>query len=397
MTDAIIRASSTEIIKAADVPNFLTLIRPAWQAKDLIARVRRLLPSDPSSACQRIFNAAIHDLREKVIIAGIDIARDAAKQHKLPPIERAEDVEEYSTAKLIDLVYRMGLLSRAEWRRLARVYEIRRDLEHEDNEYEAQVEDCIYVFKTCVEVVLSRDPVTLLPVRDVKEIIEQPTQVTPDHSLLSDYEHAPQPRQEEITQFLVSVALDDSKPDIVRQNAFTMIRHLEPITQNPVKLSTATKLQERIARKPLDLLHARVAQAAGALPYLKVAQRRTFFEDQHQKLKEIGFTFRSHKLHGEALRTLLEVGGFLYCPPPVREQLVQWMVLAYIGERGGYGAGQNRQVFYSNTAAAIIPELIKPAAALIEEELRGCAELVKQNAQTEQCARRYEQLLDLLP
>jgi hypothetical protein len=71
------------------------LIRPAWQAKDLITRVKRLVNVDPSSACQRLFNATIHDLREKVIIAGIDIARDAAKQNKLPPVEKAEDIEEY--------------------------------------------------------------------------------------------------------------------------------------------------------------------------------------------------------------------------------------------------------------------------------------------------------------
>lgn len=152
----IVKVVPSAIMAPADVPAFLAQIRPAWEAKDLINRVRRLLPSDPSSACQRIFNAAIHDLREKVVIAGIDIARDAAKQHRLPPIEKPDDIEEYSTSKLIDLAYRMGLLSRPEWRRLARVYEIRRDLEHEDNEYEAQIEDCIYVFKTSIEVVLSR-------------------------------------------------------------------------------------------------------------------------------------------------------------------------------------------------------------------------------------------------
>jgi hypothetical protein len=40
----------------------------------------------------------------------------------------------------------MGLLPRPEWRRVTRCYEIRRDLEHEDDEYEATVEDCIYIF-----------------------------------------------------------------------------------------------------------------------------------------------------------------------------------------------------------------------------------------------------------
>lgn len=114
------------------VPDLIDAVRPAWQAKGLIQRVRRLLPVDPSSACQRIFNAAVHDLREKIVIAGLDIARDAAAAHKLPTAATQQDIENYSTARLIDLAYRMGLLTRADWRRLCRCYEIRRDLEHED-------------------------------------------------------------------------------------------------------------------------------------------------------------------------------------------------------------------------------------------------------------------------
>src|SRR6266581_9536236 len=71
------------LVVASGVDALLVTIRPAWQARSLIERVRRLVPVDPSSACQRIFNAAIHDLREKIVIAGVDIAREAAKQNKL--------------------------------------------------------------------------------------------------------------------------------------------------------------------------------------------------------------------------------------------------------------------------------------------------------------------------
>ena len=75
----IVPAPTVELVEASEVPTLLEKIRPAWQAKDLINRVRRLIAVDPSSACQRLFNASIHDLREKIIIAGVDIAREAAK------------------------------------------------------------------------------------------------------------------------------------------------------------------------------------------------------------------------------------------------------------------------------------------------------------------------------
>ena len=89
----LIPAINKEIIEASGAPELLSKIRPQWQAKDLIRRVTRLLTVDPSSACQRIFNAAIHDLKEKIVIAGLDIAGEAARQHKLPTIARPEDFE----------------------------------------------------------------------------------------------------------------------------------------------------------------------------------------------------------------------------------------------------------------------------------------------------------------
>ena len=128
----------------------------------------------------------------------------------------------------------MGLLSRAEWRRVCRCYEIRRDLEHEDDEYEAGIEDCVYIFTTCIEVILSRDPIQLVRVTDFKELIEQASAVVPDRVFLEDFQNAPQPRQEEIPKFLISQALNKGIPDVVQQNAYTCITYLRPITQAAV-------------------------------------------------------------------------------------------------------------------------------------------------------------------
>ena len=154
----IIKPDGQEITKIS-ISGLLNSIRPLWRGKGLIKRVERLLPIDPSSACQRLLNAAIFDLREKIIIVGIDIAKEIAKNHKLPSIEKDEDIlENYSTFNLIDLSYRIGILRRSEWRRLQRCYDIRKDLEHEDNEYEAVLEDSFYIFKSSIEIVLSQDP-----------------------------------------------------------------------------------------------------------------------------------------------------------------------------------------------------------------------------------------------
>ena len=390
---------SVELVQASEVPSLLEEIRPAWQAKNLISRVRKLLAVDPSSACQRLFNAAIHDLREKVEIAGVDIAGEAARQYKLPPVNKADDLYEYSTAKLIDLAYRMGLLSRPEWRRVSRCYEIRRDLEHEDDEYEAGVEDCVYIFKTCVEALLSKDPIHLLKVTDVKEVVEEATPATPDQSLLTDFEHAPKPRQEEIHKFLMSYALDKNQSDIVQQNAFTFISWLAPLTHNAVKLKLASYFQEKIGRKKLDRRHARVALAMGVLPYLKKAQRADLYNQIFAQMQKVGWNWRSYTEHGELLRSFREVGGLEFCPPEQRKSILKWLVRCYLGERGGRTSwGNIREVFYSNTGVPLIREIIKGTRDSIREELRSLKKNkdIKRQCEYQPIARRFESLLDLV-
>ncbi len=176
----------TTALTTGTVQVMLSQIRPQWKAKSLIQRVEKLLAVDPSSACQRLLNAALHDLREKIVVAGLDIAKQAAEMHKLPAVTKAEDVETYSNDRVIDLAYRMGLLNR-KWRRIKRCYEIRRDLEHEDDEYEAAIQDCVYIFTTCIEDILSQDPVQLLRVTDVKDVVEQAKPQFPEQQFLNDY------------------------------------------------------------------------------------------------------------------------------------------------------------------------------------------------------------------
>lgn len=395
----IIPRPNAELVKASEAPALLNEVRPAWQAKNLIVRVHRLLEVDPSSACQRLFNAAMHDLREKVVIAGIDIAADAAKQHGLPTLTKAEDIENYSTSKLIDLAYRIGLLSRPEWRRISRCYEIRKDLEHEDNEYEAGVEDCVYIFKTCVEVVLAVDPIRLLKVADVKDLIEQSTPVAPAESLVEDFGSAPQSRQEDICKFLVSIALDREQPDIVQQNAYIFLFNLGPLVQNSVKLKVANWFQERIGRDKLDRRHAKVAVAAGAFPYLRQAQIADVYEDVYAQMEKVGAHWSGYQEHGELLRSFDEIGGLQFCPSKQKRKILKWLVLAYIGELGGRTRyGNIRNVFYSNTAAPLIEDFIGESAQLIRDDLRALEfdKDVIDKCANQHVARRFQYLLDLV-
>lgn len=395
----LVPAANVELMESSGVPAMMRRIRPQWQAKSLIQRVGRLLEIDPSSACQRLFNAAIHDLREKIVIAGTDIAKEAAVQFKLPPISRDEDIEDYPTSKLIDLAYRMGLLTRPEWRRVCRSYEIRRDLEHEDDEYEAGIEDCVYIFNTCIEVILSADPVDLLKIADVKDLVEQASQARPGEELLSDFERAPKPRQQEILKFLVGISLDKEKSDIIQQNSFTFLNALRVLAANSVLVDLASDFQKRVGRSGLDERHARVATACGAMPYLKQSSRKELFGAYHDRLKEVGTNWSAYEKHGDVIRRFSEIGGFASCPNSQKPQIVEWMVRTYIGTPGGRTSyGNIRNVYYSNTAAPLIEELFVNSSDVIRIYVGPCADVkgVKGMLTDQHIARRFEKLLDLV-
>jgi len=387
---------NSELVEASGVATWMTRIRPHWKGKKLVQRVDRLLTTDPSSACQRIFNASIHDLREKIIVIGVDLAIEAAKQHKLPSITKAEDIEEYSVLRLIDLSYRIGILSRTEYKRLLRAYDIRKDLEHEDDEYEAGIEDCVYIFATCIDVVLSKDPLHLIKLTDVKHIIEQPSAATLNESLIEEYQHAPQPRQFEIFKFLLSTALNKGQPDIVQQNSFNALCTIKAHTHSQVLIDASTELANQIGKRAPEIRVARVALASGLFPYLRKTQIKDLFLAYLESMKQTGYQWQKNVKHGELLRNLIELGGISLVPDDLLNEYLEWLILCFIGEPGGYGAGYNRKVFYSNVGASLSKEIIKNANRPLEKQIEKLrtSKLIKLGIANEYVARRFDELLD---
>jgi hypothetical protein len=388
----------SKVVEISGFDRILVQIRPEWQAKSLIERVKRLLPVDPSSACQRLLNATIQDLREKIVIAGKDIAKEAAGRNKLPPVETNEDIlENYSTANIIDLTYRMGIITRPEWRRIQRCYDIRKDLEHEDIDYEAQIEDLIYIFKPCIEIVLSKDPVQLIRIPDVEEFINAPEHSIPTSSLLEEYEKAPEPRQREIMEVLINTALNPKKPDISRQNAMELIRNFRAFTKDSVKVELGQLMQDRFRKKPLEISEAKTFFGAGILPYLKQRQLKQFFESYAKRFDNIHHSWTNWRDHDKLLDDFEDVGGLVICPPDTRRKIVLWMTLCFIGEPGGYGTlGHSRQVFYSDTAAPRIERMFKVAGNRISEDFEHATKdsRVKIAVQNKFIARRLETIKD---
>jgi hypothetical protein len=388
-----------ELVKSAGVNNILDSIRPQWKSKRLIERVVLLIKTDPSSACQRILNAAIQDLREKIIIAGIDIAKEAALANKLPPVSKSEDIESYSTKNIIDLSHYIGLLNRPDWRRLTRCYEIRRDLEHEDDEYEAGVEDCVYIFKTTVDVVLAKDPIRILSVKDIVKLIESPIPVILSSEYLTDYKHAPKQRQVDIIKTLIGKFLDEKSPEIMKENVIICLKNLRKITLDSAKVELGALYQQDNGKKQLTENIVYVMHHAGIFYYFTSALKDDFYNQLLKLFTTTGYHWSKSKLHSELLQKLIDAGELEYMSSHVLDNFIIWLFKCYIGEKGGYGFGVNRKVFFSNSGATICDEIIKNNKEKIKQRFCNNGDLdkeIKKILDTKDIKRRYDSLMDII-
>lgn len=386
-----------QAIASASVIQLLDSIRPLWKTKTLIQRVIALLEVDPSSACQRLFNAGIHDLKQKLLVMGVDLVSEVAKNYRLPPITGEDDIIDYNVSKTIDLSYRTGILSRSEWRRIKRCYEIRRDLEHEDNEYEAVPEDCFYIFKSTIEIILSKDPIHVLRINDVKDIVENSTGILLSEEFSEDYKCAPVLRQKEIVQYLVSISLNPKQPDVVRENCVEMMRYIKEHTRPEVVIDAAKTLEEKLARNTIDLATAKVGHAIGATGYLKRTKLIRYYSSILEELKKASSSWNRQ---AKIMELVEDIGGLTYCPDDVYYDLLRELVLIYLGEQS-YGQYQHsRKVFFSNVAAPIVYRVLENEKNKIAphlEQMKTKSKKIKSLIEYVPILRRFEELLDIIP
>lgn len=178
-----------------------------------------------------------------------------------------------------------------------------------------------------------------------------------------------------------------------------MLRAVAEPTRDAVRVLLAKHLQDSLGRQPLTDTVVRVAHGAGVLPYLRKAQRLSYFRAYNERLQRVGHHWKSHASHGALLRALEEYGGLASIPDDELKVTLKWLVLCYVGEPGGYGAGLNRRVFYSNSAAPLVASLLEEGPDAAREPLAKLAddrEVKRALRASDGVARRYQDLLDIV-
>jgi hypothetical protein len=142
-----------------------------------------------------------------------------------------------------------------------------------------------------------------------------------------------------------------------------VLRHYNTLTMPQVKIEMAEMLQQRISKKPLELVTVKVTYAAGILPYLKQKQVAEFFAGFIARFESVGHYWTRHDKHGKLFDDFEDVGALRHCPDTYLPQFLLWMTLCYLGEPGGYGMGINRPVFIATRRPGVLKASCAMAAS----------------------------------
>jgi hypothetical protein len=184
----------------------------------------------------------------------------------------------------------------------------------------------------------------------------------------------------------------------VRQNAVEVLRTLEPLTQDKMKITIAAEIHESLKGQSLQPVDMKICAAIGVVPYLKRRRVAAFFADQVAKLQRISPDWDNYTSHAEPLNLIDDYGGLAVIPPDQLASIVLWLVRCYLGEKGRRGAyGRNHDVFNSDVAAPIIDRLFKAAGKKARAALEAAAEdkRVQASIEYKPIAWRLEHLRDL--
>ncbi|MDY0138223.1 MAG: hypothetical protein RBR50_00805 [Candidatus Izemoplasmatales bacterium] len=364
-------------------------------------KISAILLVDPGMAAQKMFNVGISELKTKIKTWGLKEISEIAVQRGLPKISNEEELINYKTRDIIKLSGIVGILTNANKSRLDLAYDMRNLIEHEDSHYEATNEEVQFIFSVVIDAILSVEIIEPISVTEIQELINSAEKLTRiDESLIEKYESSATFRQVQVLERLINVALDESKADIVRTNAFNLLQ----VFRNYVKTEARMQLVEKfitapISKKKIDIQTVKVFNAIGIVAYVSKSTMRTVYEKLISEVEKTSVNWNFYSDHIRVLSVFEDIGYFKYCPENLLYRILIWMAELYIGTPGGYGYyGRNRKVFYSDAGVDYVQEIVANSKELFipyMSELLKDAKLL-QKTKNQYIKERLNNFIDLI-
>ncbi len=375
----------------------LSEIREPWQTSRLVERVRQLISVDHSCACQKLFNTAIWDIKDKLGQWGEDFVYKIAYKNSKISRGTVNPISGLSTTELLNLSYRSKLLSFEQWQLITECYQIRCKLEHEDRYFEVSSLETEKFFDVCINEVLSVDSMEIKEYDNFETITELTELAVPSQLLLSSFGSMSLENQVDATTFLIDVATNSSELMRATQNSVISLIHLRESLSDHAKQEVALKYSDPNIHH-IDSRLVESLKCADALRFIETSSKSKFYESVYLSMIEVGEDWNKGQQQLEILQSFTELGSLDECPEQHRTNIFNWMALTYIGQDSGDSAYiSERNVYFSKEASPVIQRLIIEANyisnAMIDTLLTDSAIAVL--AENSFIAKRFERFLQL--
>ena len=345
----------------------LSEVREPWKSSRLVERVSQLVSVDHNCACQKLFNTAIWDIKDKLSHWGEEfVYKIANAKHSFSRVNE-NPISGLSTTELLNLSYRSKLLSSEQLQLLIECYQIRCKLEHEDRYFEVSSLETEKFFDVCVNEVLNVERIEIKEFDKFESLPEHTELAVPSQLLLNSFGNRSIEHQIDVIVSLIELATNSTKLKRVNQNSNISLIHLQEYLSDAAK-HTIAKIYSDPKIQNIDSGLVESLKFADVLRFIVKSSKSKFYKSIYITMTDVGKDWNKGQQQWEILQSFIELGSLNECPLPDRNNIFHWLALTYIGQDDGKSAYiSERDVYFSKEAAPVIRKLIKESNFISEE------------------------------
>lgn len=375
----------------------LLKLREPWRSSRLIERVERLVLVDHSCACQKLFNTAIWDIKDKLGDWGEDFVYKIAHSPRNTNRGIENTIEGLSTTELLNLSYKSKLLKFEQWEMMTECYQIRCKLEHEDKRFEVNSLETEKFFNVCINEVLNVEKIEIETIDQFEYLYDTSRIAVPSKVLIDSFAEWSKSKRERTIMFLLDLATDSSISVSVRHNSRTSLMFLRTHLTDDLKKAIANRYSDpNIQHIDSDLLET--LRCIDVLRLIDRSSNSKFFESVYVAMNEVGEEWYKGIKQVEVLQSFTELGSLDECPNRHKVNIFNWLALTFIGQDSGNTAYvSDRNVYFDKDASSFIQRLIREAHFISDRMINDLLldEIISVRIENSFIAARFERFIEL--
>lgn len=338
------------------VARAISTVRDELRDDPYVAEVMRVLPAGGyRSAIGGIWNAVVHDLRNKVLHRSVSLFNKSVTVGRT--VATYEDFQNFvNDDQLIDGAYKIGVIGFEASKVLKHAKETRHFFNGHPGSGEPSLIKVLAMMDDCVKYVLSAPyPQQIIDIDDYLKVMDTATFDRNQVAIEVALSELPEVYRDELANRLFTSYVHQNASSVLRSNIEFVAPILWPVLPKAIQLQIIRRVDQIIAKGHAECTEQafRFVGVVGASSYLTPHARRYKIQPLVERLKQ---NFGVFAIENEVVKELLPLASVI--PPEVVTDYVSALTQTYVGFVGS-SAQFARTNFYADGAALVIPKMFE--------------------------------------